>query len=174
MVVLLPQDSKPTGEIEVITDKHTSNINQPWQVVNVSKNGKVKQESIAQDEVDKIFGPALSALPLAPSRLTFYFETGSAELSTDSLDQLETLFDLIKKRQVAEIQITGHTDTFGSSESNDELSANRAILMRDILLNKGLKVSSIVIAGRGERELFIETEDNVKEPRNRRVEITIR
>ena len=178
MVVLMPQDSKPTGEIGVTTNKQTSSINQPWQVVNVSKNGKVKQESIAEEEVEKIFGPALSALPPEPTRLTFYFETGSAELTTDSVDKLKTLFDLIKQRQIAEIQITGHTDTFGTSESNDELSANRAILMRDLLLDlllrEGVSVSSIIIAGRGERELFIATEDNVEEPRNRRVEITVR
>ena len=38
----------------------------------------------------------------------------------------------------------------------------------------GIPAERIQAAGRGERELLVPTEDNVAEPRNRRVEINVR
>jgi flagellar motor protein MotB len=46
--------------------------------------------------------------------------------------------------------------------------------MRELLIERGLPGERIQAAGRGKRELLVPTEDNVSEPRNRRVEINVR
>jgi outer membrane protein OmpA-like peptidoglycan-associated protein len=43
-----------------------------------------------------------------------------------------------------------------------------------LFIDRGLAPDAIVAVGRGERELLIQTKDQVPEPRNRRVEITVR
>jgi len=57
---------------------------------------------------------------------------------------------------------------------NDRLSLARAGRMRDMLIERGVPAERIQARGRGERELLVPTEDQVREPRNRRVEINVR
>ena len=42
------------------------------------------------------------------------------------------------------------------------------------MVKLGVRVDQIQVAGRGEREPLVVTEDEVAEPRNRRVEISVR
>ena len=63
LVVLLPQDSAPTGEVEVFTNKQSAKLDQPWQTVWLNKRGGVKLNTIDVEESEKIFGDALAALP---------------------------------------------------------------------------------------------------------------
>ena len=46
--------------------------------------------------------------------------------------------------------------------------------MRDDLVKLGVAPGQIQVAGRGEREPLVATDDEVAEPRNRRVEISVR
>jgi outer membrane protein OmpA-like peptidoglycan-associated protein len=72
------------------------------------------------------------------------------------------------------VQITGHTDTVGSTADNDVLSLKRAGEIREALAVQGLNLTITRAVGRGERELLVPTPDNTAEPRNRRVEIIVR
>ncbi|HSE92215.1 MAG TPA: OmpA family protein, partial [Methylomirabilota bacterium] len=74
----------------------------------------------------------------------------------------------------AEVVVVGHTDRVGSVQQNDALSLQRAERIRGELLQLGLPAHQVGVAGRGEREPLVQTEDEVPEPRNRRVELTIR
>lgn len=68
----------------------------------------------------------------------------------------------------------GHTDAVGSHQYNDALSVQRAERMRDDLVKRGIPVERIRVEARGKRELRVPTADGVAEPRNRRVEISVR
>jgi outer membrane protein OmpA-like peptidoglycan-associated protein len=46
--------------------------------------------------------------------------------------------------------------------------------VRAILVQAGLAASTVVVSSHGEADLVVKTRDNVPEPRNRRVEITVR
>jgi outer membrane protein OmpA-like peptidoglycan-associated protein len=72
------------------------------------------------------------------------------------------------------VEVTGHTDTVGEEEFNSKLSLKRAHKLRDLLVEKGIAADVIYSYGRGEWDLYIVTEDGVREPKNRRVEIIIR
>ncbi|MGZ5598925.1 MAG: OmpA family protein, partial [Usitatibacter sp.] len=66
------------------------------------------------------------------------------------------------------------TDTVGSLGFNDRLSLARAERMRELMIGLGIPAERIQAAGRGKRETLVPTDDNVSEPRNRRVEISVR
>ncbi len=70
--------------------------------------------------------------------------------------------------------VIGHTDTVGTMSYNDQLSLARAERMREMLIELGIAPERIQARGRGKRELLIATPDDVREPRNRRVEINVR
>ncbi len=84
------------------------------------------------------------------------------------------MFGEIASRAAADTVVTGHTDTVGTLSYNDTLSLDRATKVRALLVARGLKPDSVNVAGRGERELLVQTPDETSEPRNRRVEITVR
>ena len=87
---------------------------------------------------------------------------------------LEQIRAEIAKRPGAEVQVTGHTDTVGSSADNDALSQKRAEEILNLLASKGFDRTIMSAVGRGERELKVPTADNVESPANRRVEVIVR
>lgn len=68
--------------------------------------------------------------------------------------------------------ITGYTDTSGGTGYNDGLSLRRARNVAALLSQSGIAAEAMSVSGLGETQLKIETADNVREPMNRRVEIT--
>jgi outer membrane protein OmpA-like peptidoglycan-associated protein len=72
------------------------------------------------------------------------------------------------------VEVTGHTDTVGSEEDNDRLSAERAAQVLNWLVSQGFDRSLMSAVGRGERELKQPTIDNIDMPANRRVEVIVR
>ena len=68
---------------------------------------------------------------------------------------------------------TGHTDTVGTDSDNVALSKRRAGAVRTELSHDGVSGKLISTSGVGENDLAVPTAQNVNEPRNRRVEITV-
>ena len=62
----------------------------------------------------------------------------------------------------------------GDPRANLALGLKRAISVRNMLVAAGLAPSTIEVASHGEADLLVKTPDNTPEPRNRRVEITVR
>jgi len=122
----------------------------------------------------KLYAALTDTLPPPPAHFTLYFLEGTTKLTPESEPELKQVFAEIAKRPGAEVQITGHTDTVGKEGDNDMLSLKRARDIREALIAQGLNPSISRAVGRGERELLVQTPPNTAEPRNRRVEITVR
>ena len=73
-----------------------------------------------------------------------------------------------------EVLVVGHADALGTDSLNDELSMQRARIVRAGLIYKGIDSTRVEAVGRGKRELLVPTRDGVAESRNRRVEIQVR
>lgn len=129
-------------------------------------------------------------------RLTFYDAISKAEagLSSDladtylvffTWDSVEltpvaaaTLDDFAQALQSGEgsgrLVVAGHTDRSGSESYNDGLSERRARAIAEALAARGVDADRLTIEWFGEREPRVQTEDGVREPQNRRVEISTR
>jgi OmpA-OmpF porin, OOP family len=75
---------------------------------------------------------------------------------------------------VYQIEVVGHTDSLGDLGSNQALSLARAAAIRDRLVRDGIDGGAISIAGRGKLDLLVPTADQVAEPLNRCVVVTVR
>jgi outer membrane protein OmpA-like peptidoglycan-associated protein len=129
---------------------------------------------MSMQEVEKIAGPALAALPKPPSKFILNFYHDSVDLTAESQALLQNVFATIRDRAPVDISVVGHTDTLGRKEYNYALSLKRAKAVAAILRENGVDPSILHITSHGKDNPLIRTRDQVPEPRNRRVEITVR
>jgi OOP family OmpA-OmpF porin len=139
----------------------------------LSDKGPLKS-SATEQQVRSQFGAALDARPLPPQQFTLYFVEGKDEFTDESKRAFDSVFTEIARRPVPDVLVIGHTDRVGSDAFNDELSRQRAEVVRRALVARGVAAQNIVVVGRGEREPIVPTADGVSEARNRRVEILVR
>lgn len=109
----------------------------------------------------------------APDSYTLYFAFDSAQLSEEARQKLGQIVDAAEARPDAEISATGFTDTAGPADYNQDLSFRRAQAVKEALSGRGLEADRIGTAARGENRLAVETQDGVREPLNRRVEVSL-
>lgn len=173
MVVVLPERDGKVGAVVVREGSRETVLDSAYASARSGEASGMRAAPSSAEEVRKVFGPALSAQPARPVSLTLYFTEGST-LSVESKEVVDRMFAEIARRPAAEIVVIGHTDTIGTNDYNDKLSLERAEKMRELLIGLGVPSQNISAAGRGKRELLVPTADNVTEPRNRRVEISVR
>ena len=130
--------------------------------------------TIGEQDVQRLFGNALAALPAPPTRFTLRFRFESDELTDESRALVPEILRAVTERPVPDVVVVGHTDTTGTTQSNFELGLKRAIGVRNLLIGAGLNASAIEVISHGEKDLLIQTPDETLEPRNRRVEIAVR
>ena len=105
-----------------------------------------------------------------------YFEWDSSNLTSQASAVIDQAIANIAERadcSTGGVTIVGHTDTSGASAYNQRLSARRAAVVSDALQSRGIDAESIDTDGRGEDDLAKATRDGVREPLNRRSEVTI-
>jgi outer membrane protein OmpA-like peptidoglycan-associated protein len=173
LFVVLPNPDGTSGAVTIEDGQKSVVLDQPYAAGEV-RGGVAGPVKIDQAQVQQIFGKALAAQPILPGHFVLYFEKDSDTLTPDSQRQYQAVFADIKRRPVYEVEVIGHTDTLGSPPHNQQLSMSRAEMVRDRLVRDGLNLKSISVAGRGQLDLAVPTADQVTEPRNRRVEITVR
>ncbi len=173
-VVLLPgQGATPTGALSVKTGQGEILLAEPYAQADVV-GGEPRRTQSSEAEVRAAYGGLLALQPPRPRAFTLRFETGGDRLTPESEPVLVELRRALETNPAADLVITGHTDRVGSVELNDRLSLQRAQSVRDRLVAAGANPARIAVAGRGEREPAVPTDDEVAEPRNRRVEIKLR
>lgn len=136
--------------------------------------GTTRPAQIDAAELRNKFKAAISAQPLPPVHFVLYFVEGGDTLTTESQVSVTAILDEIKNRPAPDLVVIGHTDRVGSIKDNDRLAAKRAESIRQYFVTRGIDAENIQTSGRGEREPLVATDDEVAEPRNRRVEILVR
>lgn len=122
---------------------------------------------------------AAAACSSAPARacapLSVFFDWGSTRLSDPSQAALERLAVSVawKSPDLAHILLTAHTDTTGSPEANRRIALRRAQAVRDVLVGYNVPRQLIRIQPLGAAAPRVATAANVREPRNRRVELIV-
>lgn len=174
-VVLLPGADGKVGALTIIHEGHQQTLDAPYATARVQRQGQLDGGGrMAAEQVQQTFGRALDAQPPRPVRFLLYFLGDSDEFTPESKLEIPKILKEIAAHPSPEIIVVGHTDRVGSLAYNDALSLRRAERLRVQLEKIGIPSEQIRVAGRGERESLVPTEDEVAEPRNRRVEITVR
>ncbi len=101
-----------------------------------------------------------------------FFDWDKSDLGPGAQSVLDAVASEATKRSLTSLTIVGHADTSGSESYNDKLAQRRANAVRDALIQRGIQASIIRTESRGESELLVATADNVREPANRRAQIS--
>jgi outer membrane protein OmpA-like peptidoglycan-associated protein len=113
--------------------------------------------------------------PDAPSFLSenfiVYFDYDKSEIRADAMGTLEAVLGILKENPGVKISLRGHTDRVASDDYNDKLSKRRSNEIANWLKTEGISSDRVEISSFGERMPAIQTEDSIREARNRRVEI---
>jgi peptidoglycan-associated lipoprotein len=176
VIVLLPDpESGTTGRAHVSTEFGSADLAAPHAAISVTADGHAGPVTTMSDaDVKRLFGAAFAALPPAPRHFTLQFRFESNALTEESIALVPEILRTVKVLLVPEVVVIGHSDTMGDRAANLALGLKRAISVRDILVKAGLARSTIEATSHGEADLLVKTPDNTPEPRNRRVEITVR
>ena len=101
-----------------------------------------------------------------------FFNWDSYELGSGALNVLDAVADEVAKNPPTTINVVGHTDTSGSQSYNQRLAFKRANAVKDALAQRGVDANLVMVDAKGENELLVDTPDNIREPANRRVNIS--
>ncbi|MBL8429693.1 MAG: OmpA family protein [Dechloromonas sp.] len=171
--VLLPSTDGKPGAVVVRDAGREILLDKPYAAVKRSMDTNEAYQS-SPEEVKERFSDALGAQPVRPNSYVLYFEAGGNVLTQESQAALSAIRKEIAERPASEVMVIGHTDRVGSIEGNDQLSKKRAEGLRDLLIESGVPAGKLEAVGRGERDPLVPTDDEVDEPKNRRVEINVR
>ena len=114
--------------------------------------------------------PMMEAIP---AYFVIYFDFNSFELNPDARSIIREAANAAKKMRPSKILVYGHADRSGSVAYNARLAEKRARAVTKALINEGGGRFVIDVEEFGETKPAAMTTDNVKDGRNRRVEITL-
>jgi outer membrane protein OmpA-like peptidoglycan-associated protein len=176
VVVLLPQPDGSTSQLLVSNQGGSRLLQEPNLATGIqsAKSAPSSPEPMDDQRIQKIFGDALMALPPPPIHFILYFKTDTTELTDESRKILSKVLPAIADHESTDVSVVGHTDRVGTRDYNFHLALDRAILVQKILLSLGINPKFIEVTSHGEDNPLIQTEDEVPEPKNRRVEVVVR
>ena len=115
--------------------------------------------------------PAPVAAEPAADKYMVFFDFNRSDLTVEAASILDTVAQNAKNGKVVSIDLTGHADRAGSEAYNMRLSQRRAETVKKHLARLGVPMSEIATHAKGETDPLVPTNDGVREPQNRRVEI---
>ena len=174
-VVLLPDHDDHVGKVEVANAHGSTLIDQAGYGVTLKQqSAPAPAAPIDEEKIQKEFAAVLEKEPEAPAKFILHFKSDSDVLTDASLARIPEIVAEIKKRASKDISVAGHSDRVGNEQYNIELSFKRAQQVSTLLQKQGVDARFIHTSSHGEGNPLIPTPDNVPEPRNRRVEVTVR
>jgi len=141
--VLLEEEDGSTGSITVTNQAGSQTVSEAGSATQVASasDAPAAPEPVSAEDVQQTWGASISASPLTPRSFLLYFVTGTDILTEQSRRQLPDILDSIGQYPAPEVSVTGHTDTTGTSENNEQLALDRAEAIRDLLQTGGRSVA---------------------------------
>lgn len=114
--------------------------------------------------------------PMVPEEAMYlvFFNWDSATLSAGAKNVLDAVAEEVAKNPPSQVVIDGHADTSGNKDYNQRLGFKRANAVRDALVERGINPDLVSVDSSGEEKLLVETADDIREPANRRVNISFK
>ncbi len=127
--------------------------------------------SVPLDRVDTVFRQLTKGKAIELDKV--YFDQSSYKLRDESFEQLDKLVRTLQGDQQLRIEIAGHTDNVGDRRLNQYLSENRAKVITNYLVKKGVKEVRLRYMGYGDTRPAAPNDVEENKRRNRRVEFVV-
>jgi outer membrane protein OmpA-like peptidoglycan-associated protein len=101
------------------------------------------------------------------------FETNKSTLRSEHFLTLNSIVEYLHLHSERSVRISGHTDNIGKEANNLTLSRQRADVVAEYLINKGINIKRVETAGLGSAKPIAENTTDQGRKKNRRVELLI-
>lgn len=138
--------------------------------------------AMAADYMTRVPAPRMAAVapPVPPARVVcspgnpglVFFDFDSDVVPADARQTVQFVSQNAAPCGWSTFTVTGHADRSGSDEYNLGLSRRRADAVAALMASMGIASASITTDAKGESAPRVPTADGVREPQNRRVEVT--
>jgi OOP family OmpA-OmpF porin len=112
--------------------------------------------------------------PVAQREFIIYFDWDSARITPEGMRIVDQVAADARNNVSTRLVLVGHADLSGPASYNLRLSLRRADAVRAALAQRGVPTERTSVTALGDTEPAVPTARGVREPRNRRVVITIR
>jgi outer membrane protein OmpA-like peptidoglycan-associated protein len=103
-----------------------------------------------------------------------YFNSGKSTFRSEDVPvKIESISTLLKQYPTAKFSIEGHTDSDGSDAFNQKLSQERADVVRNALIERGMKPENLTAVGYGETKPVATNKTAAGKAKNRRTEVVL-
>ena len=109
---------------------------------------------------------------MTPGPFLVFFDWDKSIVTPEAQAILDRAAEQFAATGQTSVALAGYTDTSGTADYNLRLSQRRADAVKAYMATKGVPESAMTAQGFGETNLLVQTADGVREPQNRRVEIT--
>ena len=104
---------------------------------------------------------------------TILFNSGKSTFQKQTYPVLQAITAILKEYPSAKFSIEGHTDSDGSEEMNQKLSASRADAVKAYLIENGISADRLSATGFGEKYPIDSNKTSKGKANNRRVEVKL-
>ncbi|MEZ4968769.1 MAG: DUF5723 family protein [Flavobacteriaceae bacterium] len=104
---------------------------------------------------------------------TILFNSGKATIKVESTNVLVDIIRILNEYPNADFTVEGHTDSIGSEAANQKLSEERALSVKNFLVEKGIESTRLTAVGYGESKPIATNMYKAGRAENRRVEINL-
>lgn len=101
------------------------------------------------------------------------FEFNSAALTEDSQSGIEMLASFLQRNSELKVELAGHTDDVGNANYNLKLSSERAEVVRNALIGKGIDGTRLTAKGYGANKPLVPNDSDEHRAVNRRTEMIV-
>lgn len=126
---------------------------------------QLRQQELTQEKVSQQM-TAVSGL-----KFDVMFRTNSSDLEEDTIDKLMPIALIMEQFADYDVQLTGHGDVLGTVEGNRVVAEDRALRVKQSLVNAGIDASRIQIINLGNTQAMAELVDVEGRAMERRVRI---
>ena len=122
--------------------------------------------------------PAPAPLPpcppaaVTPGPFLVFFDWDKSNITAEAAAILDRAAEQFAATGQTQVALAGHADKSGKDDYNVKLSQRRADAVKAYLAGKGVPADAMGTEAFGEGRPLVDTADGVREPQNRRVEIT--
>ena len=143
------------------------------QQVDEAQRQKVELRERLRTQLNNILQTTETSRGLEVNMSDVLFETGRFALRHDAQIGLARIATIIKLNPSLHIQVEGFTDSTGTPAANQTLSENRAMAVRDFLVQNGVPNDNITARGFGATNFVADNSTAAGRAQNRRVDMIV-